>query len=289
MWRTDVTSIANEERAAAHPPETAEGWFVLHQVFAFDWKAWRQLAASERAAMLSALETAWTGITTRDEGQGWSTLVQLVGSTSDLLVVHVRPTFDELSEARSRFSRVTLGDLLTPTYTFLSVTEVSLYHLTAKLADEAASRGGAFGDPLFQAQMRERAPRELASAHVTKRLYPTIPDEMPYFSFYPMSKRRTGEENWYALAISERDRLMQAHGLTGRRYAGRVSQIVTGAAGFDRWEWGITLFAKNPVDLKRIVTEMRYDEVSARFAEFGEFYAGKLCSVGELRALLDAS
>jgi chlorite dismutase len=109
-----------------------------------------------------------------------------------------------------------------------------------------------------------------------KRLYPELPREMPYVCFYPMSKRRDAGQNWYGLTLDERSRLMHAHGITGRRYAGRVQQVITGAIGLDAWEWGVTLFAADPLEFKRLVTDMRFDEVSAKYAEFGEFYVGKV-------------
>jgi chlorite dismutase len=111
---------------------------------------------------------------------------------------------------------------------------------------------------------------------VKKRLYPELPLGMPYVCFYPMSKRREAGQNWYLLTLDERSRLMYAHGLTGRRYAGKVQQVISGAIGFDAWEWGVTLFAKDPLDFKKLVTEMRFDEVSAKYAEFGDFYVGKV-------------
>jgi len=122
---------------------------------------------------------------------------------------------------------------------------------------------------------------------VQRRLFPVIPDGMPYVSFYPMSKRRAPDQNWYALGLDERSRLMQAHGRTGRRYAGRVLQIITGAVGLDAWEWGVTLFARDPLDFKKLVTDMRFDEVSARYAEFGQFYVGKLLPAGELETAIE--
>jgi chlorite dismutase len=104
---------------------------------------------------------------------------------------------------------------------------------------------------------------------------------MPYVCFYPMSKRRASGQNWYALPLEERSRLMMAHGMTGRGYAGRVVQVISGAIGLDAWEWGVTLFAADPLAFKKIVTDMRFDEVSAQYAEFGEFYVGKTLSPAE--------
>jgi chlorite dismutase len=124
--------------------------------------------------------------------------------------------------------------------------------------------------------MSERIRAEIESDHIKRRLYPQPSPDMPYVCFYPMSKRREPGQNWYALPLDERSRLMQAHGLTGRKYAGRIQQVITGAIGLDAWEWGVTLFARDPLDFKRLVTEMRFDEVSARYAEFGDFYVGKI-------------
>jgi hydrogen peroxide-dependent heme synthase len=116
---------------------------------------------------------------------------------------------------------------------------------------------------------------------VMRRLEPPFPAEMPYICFYPMSKKREAGQNWYTLTLEERSRLMYEHGSTGRKYHGRVQQIITGAIGFDAWEWGVTLFAKDPLDFKKLVTEMRFDEASARYVDFGEFWVGKVMTPDE--------
>jgi chlorite dismutase len=126
----------------------------------------------------------------------------------------------------------------------------------------------------YQAMLDEAAAAERGSAHVRSRLYPEPPADMRYISFYPMSKRRTHPDNWYALPVAERNRMMREHGLSGRRFAGRIFQVITGAVGFDEWEWGVTLFAREPLDIKRVVTELRYDDASAKYGEFGEFFMG---------------
>jgi chlorite dismutase len=198
------------------------------------------------------------------------------GSRADVMLVHFRPTLDGIAHVQRSLARVELFDLLRPVYSFLSVTEAGLYHLTARLAKEAADRGGSVGDAAYVAAIDRLAAAERNSDRVRRRLYPTIPDDMPYVCFYPMSKRRDAGQNWYTLSLEERSRLMYDHGLTGRRYAGRVQQIITGAIGFDAWEWGVTLFAKDPLDFKKLVTDMRFDEVSAKYAEFGEFFVGRV-------------
>jgi chlorite dismutase len=174
-------------------------------------------------------------------------------------------------------------------YSFLSVTEAGLYHLTAQLARQAAQRGGAVGDADYVADLSHRAAAERDNPHVRRRLYPTIPDGMPYVCFYPMNKRRDALQNWYSLSLDERSRLMYTHGMTGRRYAGKVVQVISGAIGFDAWEWGVTLFARDPLDFKKLVTDMRFDEVSAKYAEFGDFYVGKLVPWDELPDLVETN
>ena len=115
------------------------------------------------------------------------------------------------------------------------------------------------------------------------RLHPQLPpDGKPAWCFYPMSKKREAHANWFTLPYDDRSSLMHEHGASGRKFAGRVLQVVTGSAGLDNYEWGVTLFAVNPDDLKEVVYTMRFDEASAIYAEFGPFYAGMVCTVDEL-------
>jgi hydrogen peroxide-dependent heme synthase len=256
---TSTSASASEPQA----PETIEGWYALHQIFSIDRAALRNTTAStlesikrEAAAGLTELAQPATG--------GWSAIAPLIGSLGDLMVMHLRPTLDELGDAQRRLASLQISDLLRPIYVFLSVTEVGMYSL--------AAHGPA--DP----KREQRLKAEKESAHVQKRLFPAIPADMPYISFYPMSKRRDYEQNWYTLSLEERAKMMHSHGLTGRRYAGRVLQIISGAVGFDAWEWGVTLFAKDPLEFKKLVTEMRFDEASAKYAEFGQFYVGRVAT-----------
>ena len=213
-----------------------------------------------------------------DSSTGWSCFARLIGSTADVMVIHFRDSLDALGAAQDELARTQFAENLEAVYAFLSVTEVGLYHITAELARAATARGGKVGDDEYNRALGERAKTELESAHVRRRLYPDLPAEMPYVSFYPMSKRRDAAQNWYTLTLDDRSRLMQAHGLTGRRYAGKVQQVITGAIGLDKWEWGVTLFARDPLEFKKLVTDMRFDEVSAKYAEFGDFYVGKIVS-----------
>src|ERR1043166_5622245 len=256
-------------------PETLEGWYVLHQLYAAKRHAPRKQDESKPDSLRSDALAAVAGLQPRS-GEGWSMVVELVGSRADLMFVHFRPTLEALADAERRVKVLASGTQLPPEYHFLSLTEAGLYHLTATLVRDAAQRGGEPGDEQYKTTLATRVDRERENPHPRKRLYPDRPADMPYVCFYPMSKRRQTGQNWYTLSLDERSRLMHEHGMTGRRYAGRIFQVISGAIGFDAWEWGVTLFAKDPLDFQKLVSEMRFDEVSAKYAEFGEFFVGKV-------------
>ncbi|MDB4878619.1 MAG: Chlorite dismutase [Gemmatimonadetes bacterium] len=268
----DVTAAPHRPRA--HPPETTEGWYALHQILT--WRRAEVRAMGGELLARACREAATTlGAMRAPSAGGWSAVVPLVGSRADVMLLHFRPALDDIAAAQRDVARLRLFDHLEHTDSFLSVTEAGLYHASAQLADAAGARGGAVGDAEHRAEMAKRVAAERESAHVQKRLFPVQPADMPYVCFYPMSKRRAVGQNWYALPLAERSRLMMAHGTTGRGYAGRVVQVISGAIGFDAWEWGVTLFAGDPLTFKRIVTDMRFDEVSAEYAEFGDFHVGR--------------
>ena len=264
--QTGLRSPAPDTDSPARPPLTVEGWYALHQAFCIDRTALRALGAGERRAMLDAASAALAEIAQPDGG-GWSAIVSLVGSRDDVLLMHFRPTLAALHEAGNAVWRIDPACILRQTFAFLSVTEVGLYHLAGGEGD------GAPDDDVI------RAEREVP--HTRQRLYPSLPPRMPWVSFYPTSKRRGEGQNWYTLSLAERSALMRNHGMTGRRHAAHIRQIITGAIGLDDWEWGVTLFADDPLALKRVVTEMRFDEASARYAEFGRFWTGRLAMPSE--------
>lgn len=261
-------------------PATLEGWYALHQVFAVDWGAVGRLDEKERARLVDGARELLEGLETSDAG-GWSAGFRLVGGRADWLLVHFRETPEELAELELEIRRSALGPFLRLEYDYLSITEAGLYHATAEAAGQAEA-----GGEEFRRLIEESAEAERESRHVQTRLYPQVPEGMRYVSFYPMTKRRTEPDNWYTLPVEERNRLMREHGLTGRSYAGRIFQVITGSIGLDDWEWGVTLFAHDPLDFKRIVTEMRYDEASSRYGEFGVFYMGMRASAEELSQTL---
>ena len=267
----------NGEAAPHVPPAlTLEGWYAHPQLFSIDRTALRAMTPEARAEAAARTVRALHELAQPAEG-GWSAPALLIGSTADVMVLHFRPTLDGVGEAQRRVLGASLSQVLTPSGAFLSVTEAGMYAVTSKLARETAARGGVEGDAEYQRELEARLEAERASPHLQRRLYPPRPGEaMPYVCFYPMSKRRAPQQNWYALSGEERSRLMWEHGKSGRRFAGRVFQVITGSIGFDAWEWGVTLFAGDPLEFKRVVTEMRFDEVSAQYAEFGDFWVGRL-------------
>ncbi len=267
---------AHGEAAPHVPPAlTLEGWYAHHQLFSIDRAALRAMTPAARAEAAARAARALHELAQPADG-GWSAPALLIGSTADVMVLHFRPTLDGVGEAQRRVLGA-LPQVLTPAGAYLSVTEAGMYALTSKLARDTAARGGVEGDAEYQRELATRLEAERASPHLQRRLYPPRPgDAMPYVCFYPMSKRRAPQQNWYALSGEERSRLMWEHGKSGRRFAGRVFQVITGSIGFDAWEWGVTLFAGDPLEFKRVVTEMRFDEVSAQYAEFGDFWVGRL-------------
>lgn len=265
------------------PPKTLEGWYVLHQAFRLDR---RSLAAAadpegERArlgAELADLFEEWSDL----GEEGWSGLYRLVGGGADALALHFRGGLDELAEAQRQL-RCGLGGLyLGLDHDFLSVVELGLYHLTAQVAGQLDAEGSA---EELRRRLDQAAEVQRSASFVQRRLYPRQPEDMPYVCFYPMNKRRAPSQNWYRLSLEERSALMDEHGKVGRRYADRISQIISGAVGLDDWEWSVTLFGRDPLAFKDVITEMRYDEASAVYAEFGEFRVGKRMTPDQIRRL----
>lgn len=257
-------------------PLTLEGASVLHQMFRLKWPAWRALGEGRRAELITGAAAALE----RMDGAG-SAIFSLFGHKGDLMLVHFRHDFEALGDAERCVARLPLSDYLDQTTSYLSVIELGLYDSTRKLYSSLAQRGVAPHSEEWNAEVGETLTRQRAAMH--PRLYPEMPAHK-YICFYPMDRRRGEEKNWYQLPFAERQRQMQEHGEIGRRYAGTVKQIITGSIGFDDWEWGVDLFAEDPLVFKRLIYEMRFDEVSAVYALFGSFYVGR--RVKDLQSLL---
>jgi chlorite dismutase len=173
-----------------------------------------------------------------------------------------------------------LGKALVPTYSFVGLTEVSEYVPTVEqYAKRLVEEGEVADSPAHKAKVQGYAAREDAMRKA--RIEPDLPP-WPNACFYPMNKKREVGENWFSLPFGERSRLMAEHGRTGMSFGGRVSQLITVSVGLDDWEWGVTLWARRPDFLKEIVYTMRFDEASARYAEFGPFYTGYVATPAEI-------
>jgi len=262
-------------------PLTTEGYSVLHQMMRFRWPALRALPAPEKAAIAKEASEALASMERNSAGQ--SALYSLIGHKGDLMLIHFRESFADLNQAELRLAGLRLSDYLEPTTSYLSIIELSLYESTVKVYKGLADRGIEPHSEEWKREIAETLARQKEA--MRPRLYPEIPAHR-YACFYPMDRRRGEDKNWYTLPIEERARQMNEHGLVGRRYAGEVRQIISGSIGFDDWEWGVDLFADEPLVFKKLIYEMRFDEVSAVYALFGQFYVGVRVPAASLEKLL---
>jgi chlorite dismutase len=248
----------------AEVPPTDEGWYVLHDFRTIDWDEWRETPAADRQRAIDEGVDYLTEQASVEEGT--TAVFSIIGHKADLLVLHLRPTLDAVSTAERAFERTALAGVTDQPTSYVSVTEVSGY----------------VSDDYFQEDGEVDAGLE---RYIEGKLKPELPDD-EYVSFYPMSKRRGEEYNWYDLSFDERAEMMAVHGETGKQYAGKIKQIISSSVGFDDYEWGVTLFAGEPTDIKDIVYEMRFDDVSSKYGEFGSFYVGRRFPAEDLGAYL---
>lgn len=263
-------------------PLTLEGSFILHQMFRVRWSAWRALGASDQKGILEKA-TAMLSAMEHDSEQP-SALFSLLGHKGDLMLVHFRRSLEEINHAELRIAHSRLHEFLEPSGSYVSVIELGLYEASVKLY-------GALMEKRFEpgsAEWNREVDAELAKQRqaAAPRLWPEIPQRR-YLCFYPMNKSRGESKNWYSAPITERQRMMHEHGKIGRQYAGRVVQVISGSIGFDDWEWGVDLFADDPLVFKKLVYEMRFDEASAVYGLFGAFYVGLRFPAANLGTLLE--
>jgi chlorite dismutase len=246
------------------------------------WSAWRALGASDQKHILDRALTMFNGMEKNREEP--SALFSLLGHKGDLMVVHFRRTLDELTHAQLRVGHSRLHEFLEPTSSYVSVVELGLYEASVKLYTELTAKGLEAGSPEWNREVETELAKQREAA--APRLWPEIPQRR-YLSFYPMNKLRGENKNWYSEPITERQRMMREHGIIGRHYAGRVIQIISGSIGFDDWEWGVDLFADDPLVFKKLVYEMRFDEASAVYGLFGAFFVGLRFPAANLSTLLE--
>jgi peroxiredoxin len=258
----------------------AEGWHVMHLFYHVDHGQWALLSGEERREAKTQFTELVQEIRTTPDTQFLAFAVAT--PKADLGFMLLTPDLQVATAFEKRLTIALGPDVLSPSFTYLSQTERSDYTTTREQYGAetlVAEKGLTEGSDEFDAALKEFDER--MEHYTTHRLYPVLPD-WPAICFYPMSKRRVGNDNWYMLDSETRRTLMKSHAVTGRKYSGRILQLISGSTGLDDAEWGVTLLAKDTSDIKAIVYEMRFDEVSARYADFGDFYIGMLLPLDEL-------
>ena len=228
-------------------PETYEGWFSLHANYSINFEKWRSWSAEQQIEALQSFKAFIGNLETAHEAHTSSyAMYQINGHKGDIMFWFLQPSLQDLNEVELTLKKLPIFSVLQPESSFVSVIEVSNYVKSPK------------DHPKIQA-----------------RLYPKIP-RLACMCFYPMAKQRNLTDNWYMLDRQSRGSMMRSHGQIGKKYEDTIKEFTTGAFGMDDWEWGITLMSDDPIQFKKIVNEMRFDEVSARFGIFGPFTIGTI-------------
>ena len=256
-----------------HPnvPESLEGWWILHRMFAFDRREWKDTdagirvrAAGEAAAALAALKS--------HDGADVG-CAQLLGHKGDVMLTHYAKTFEGLARAQTIVDGLELAEYLEPVHSYVSVLELGLYDATQKIHQALEERDLKAHSVEWETAFDELLAEQAGNPRNAGRLWAPIPQRR-YVCFYPMDKKRGESVNWYMLPLAERARLMLDHGKIGRTFHGLVTQVISGSIGYDDYEWGVDLYADDPLVFKKLIYEMRFDEASANYAEFGPFFTG---------------
>ena len=263
-------------------PLTLDGSYILHQMFRVRWSAWKALGAAVQKYLLNNADSVFAPMEQNTQEQ--TALFSMLGHKGDLMLVHFRKSLDELNQAELNVARAEIYEYLEPSHSYVSVVELGLYEASVKLYGELTAKGLRPGTAEWNAAVDAELAKQRQAA--APRLWPEIPQRR-YLCFYPMNKYRGEQKNWYSESISDRQRMMRDHGMIGRHYAGRVTQIISGSIGFDDWEWGVDLFADDPLVFKKLVYEMRFDEASAVYGLFGAFFIAMRFPAAQLGNLLD--
>ncbi len=256
-----------------------QGWHCLHLFYRIEFGQWQLLSAEEQRGAKTSLSSLVQEIRALEATQLLT--LSMVTPKADFGFMLITPDLHDANRIEKRLSLSLGADMLLPIYSYLSLTEESEYTTSdddyaRTLENEQKLKPGSAEFVQAMKSFRERMEK-----YRQDRVYPTLPD-WPVVCFYNMSKRRGEERNWYTLPSEERRRLMLGHGAVGRQYAGKVKQLITGSTGLDDAEWGVTLFAHDTFQIKAIVYQMRFDAVSAEYADFGEFYIGIQLPLDEL-------
>jgi chlorite dismutase len=271
-----------------HPnvPESLESWWILHRLFTFDRLAWDAVPESERNSIVAAATKTLSQFQNNKDSD--LALAQLVGHKADLMLTHYSSNYDGLAHAQTVFDKTPLAEFLVPSTSYVSILEIGLYDASGKIHAALSEQGlkpfSEEWNTAFDAMLKHEAdnPRNAS------RLWARIPQRR-YVCFYPMDKKRGEDVNWYMLPFEDRARMMLDHGKIGRTYHGVVTQVISGSIGFDTFEWGVDLYADDPLIFKKLVYEMRFDEASAKYGVFGDFFSGLQFSLDQLGIYLEGT
>ncbi|MDF1816994.1 MAG: heme-dependent peroxidase [Verrucomicrobiales bacterium] len=276
---TPETSTAfSTEANAIDPVIPREGWHVIHLFYKIEHSQWDLFSDEEKREAKAHLSQLVQDIRS-DDAQLLT--FSMVSPKSDIGFMLLTADLHKANEFEKKLTLSLGADVLTPTYSYLSMTELSEYTTTREQYGESlVTEDGVEKDSTEYNEKLDEFDRRMKKYN-SDRLYPNMPD-WQVFCFYPMGKRRGEQDNWYDMEYEERRKLMMGHARVGRTYSGRVRQLITGSTGLDEMEWGVTLFAHNTQEIKDIVYEMRFDKVSSRYADFGDFYIGLQLPLNEL-------
>lgn len=264
-----------------HPevPESLDSWWILHRMFIFDRLAWDLLPKQDRSEIVREAEKAFESLKKSDETDvGFA---QLVGHKADLMLTHYSKNYDGLAHAQTVVDKLRISEYLTPAFSYVSILELGLYDATGKIHATLAEQGLKPNSQEWILAFDEMVAAQANVPHNSGRLWARIPQRR-YVCFYPMDKKRGEEVNWYSLPFADRARLMLDHGKIGRTFHGLVTQVISGSIGYDDFEWGVDLYADDPLIFKKLIYEMRFDEASAKYGVFGDFYSGVQFSLDQL-------
>lgn len=258
--------------------EPTKGWHCTHYYYSFDRTVICELTdleiANGKRQVIEALHPA--------EGQGPERLQTSIvsGHKADFALMVMDPNPLKIDSVNQKLLSSELGPAIKPTYSFVSISDISEYVPSVEeYAQRILREGETEGSPSYEAKVKAYEAR--LPVMNKQRLTPDFPD-WPATCFYPMNKKRKVGENWFLEPFSKRNEMMSEHARSGMKFMGKVSQLITVGCGLEDWEWGVTLWARNPEFLTNIVYDMRFDEASARYAEFGPFYTSYICSAAEM-------
>jgi chlorite dismutase len=267
-------------------PESLEGWWILHRMFAFDRLAWDALSEPERNKIA---EKAMESLEPYKKAQESDlALAQLVGHKADLMLTHYSKNYEGLVSAQMILDKTELSEFLTPSASYVSVLELGMYEATGKIHAALAERELKPNTDEWIAAFDELVKKEEGNPRHASRIWARVP-ERRYVCFYPMDKKRGENVNWYMLPYEERANMMLDHGKIGRKYHNQITQVISGSIGYDTYEWAVDLYADDPLVFKKLVYEMRFDEASAKYGVFGDFFSGVQFSLDQLPIFLDGS